>query len=109
MSNAILFLEGNAAEGGWMGTIGLFLPFLVVFAIVYFFMIRPEKKRRQQIYNMQKDIVQGDKIVTIGGIYGKVEQLTDYTVTIVVADGTRFKVEKGAIKGKQPEEAPKEQ
>jgi len=83
---------------GWEGLLTLFVPLVIIFVIFYFLMIRPEKKRQAQVAAMQGSVQKKDKIITIGGIYGIVDDVKDNIVTIVVASGARMKVEKTAIK-----------
>jgi preprotein translocase subunit YajC len=79
-------------------TILMFAPILVLFVVFYFFMIKPEKKRQQTVASMQSQLQKNDKIITIGGIYGIIDDIKDNVVTIVVASGARMKIERGAIK-----------
>ena len=75
---------------------GLILPiaFLVIF---YFLVIRPQQKREKQVREMREALRVGDKIITIGGIHGKITELQDTTATLELATGLSIKVEKSAI------------
>jgi preprotein translocase subunit YajC len=75
-----------------------FLPIVAVVFVMYLFMIKPEKKRQQATFAMQNNLQKNDKVVTIGGMYGIVEDIKDDVVTILTAGGTRIKFEKAAIK-----------
>ena len=66
---------------------------LVVF---YFFMIRPNLKKQKEQKNFRANLKQGDKIVTIGGIHGKILEVTDTTV-LINTEGTKIRMEKSAI------------
>ena len=66
-----------------MGTVG---PILVMVAIFYFLLYRPQKKQQKQRRNMLDSLHVGDKIVTIGGIYGTIEQLHEKTLQLKIAD-----------------------
>lgn len=66
---------------------------LVVF---YFFMIRPNLKKQKEQKNFRANLKQGDKIVTIGGIHGKILEVTDTTV-LINSEGTKIRMEKSAI------------
>ena len=76
----------------------LLLPIGLVFVFFYFFMIKPEKKRQQKVATMQGAVQNGDKIITIGGIYGIIDEVSDNVITITVASGARMKLERYAIK-----------
>jgi len=66
---------------------------LVVF---YFFMIRPNLKKQKEQKNFRANLKQGDKVVTIGGIHGKILEVTDTTV-LINSEGTKIRMEKSAI------------
>jgi preprotein translocase subunit YajC len=81
-----------------MNNLMLFAPIVLVFIFFYFFMIKPEKKRQQTVVQMQSSIKKNDKVLTIGGIYGIVDDIKDEVVTLTIASGARMKVERAAIK-----------
>lgn len=71
---------------------------VLIFVIFYFFLIRPENKRKKKQENMRNNITLGDEIVTIGGIIGKVVQVTEETITIETGeDRVRVQFKKWAI------------
>ena len=82
-----------AQQGGW-GT--LFVYCLVVFAIVYFLMVRPNKKRMAEYQKMIDSIKVGDRIMA-AGIYGKVKKIGEKTVELEIAKGVVIEVSKNAI------------
>ena len=82
------------AEGGGMSTIFMFGLIIVVF---YFFMIRPQAKKAKQMKQFREATQKGDRVVTIGGIHGKVAEVKETTLTIEVEGGMKMKVEKNAI------------
>ena len=86
--------EGQA-QGSGMGSTLLFI--LLIFVVFYFFMIRPQQKKQKQIQEMRDALKSGDKIVTIGGIHGKIINVQETTFIIEVEDGTRLKIEKSAV------------
>ncbi len=73
------------------------LPLLLVFVVFYFFMIRPQMKKQKELTNYRNAIAKGDKIITTGGIYGKVLEVTDSVITIEIANDVRIRVDKNAI------------
>lgn len=85
----------SASAGGGFSSI-FFL--IIIFVVFYFFMIRPENKRKKQLNEMRDNTAVGDEIVTIGGIMGKVVQVTGDTVTFETGeDRVRMQVTKWAI------------
>ena len=79
---------------------------VVVFAIMYFLMIRPENKRKKEQEEMRNNICLGDEIITIGGMVGKVVQVTEETVTFETGeDRVRVQVKKWAIQTNERAEA----
>lgn len=84
------------------------LPFIILFVVFYFLLIRPQQKRAKEHRNMVQNIAKGDEIVTAGGLVGKVVELGDNFIEMEVADNVRVKIQrpmlasvlpKGTIKG----------
>lgn len=73
------------------------LPFVLMFAIFYFFLIRPQQKRTKARNQMLASVKKGDKIVTIGGLHGKIVELTDDTFVLLANDTTRLTFNRSAI------------
>jgi len=73
------------------------LPFLLVFVVFYFLLIRPQQKRQKERAAMLNSVEKGARIVTIGGMHGTIEAITDDTVTLRVAEGTTLVFERSAI------------
>ena len=82
------------AEGQSSWTMPLMLA--AVFAVMYFFMIRPQMKRQKEAKTFRDGISKGDKIVTIGGVHGKVISVSDLTVMVELESG-KVRVDKTAI------------
>jgi preprotein translocase subunit YajC len=80
---------------------GSSLPMLLmiggVILVFYFFMIRPQQKKQKQMNNFRESLKRGDKIVTIGGIHGKITDVQEGTFIIEVEDGTKLRIEKAAV------------
>lgn len=70
---------------------------IAIIAIFYFFMIAPQQKKQKKINAFRDSLKNGDKVVTIGGIYGRVREIKDNTIILEVADGVRIKFDKSAI------------
>ncbi len=72
---------------------------LVMFVLVYFFMIRPQKKQEKEVNNMRNALVVGDEITTIGGIIGKIVSIKDETLVLETSrDGTKIRILKSAVR-----------
>ncbi len=89
-------LQGQQAQGGG---IQMIVMMVVLFAIVYFFMIRPQNKKQKEIQKFRNSLTVGQKIVTIGGIHGVIKSINDdeATVTVEVATGVKMVFSKDAI------------
>jgi preprotein translocase subunit YajC len=93
-----IILAAQAAQGG--GSMTSFLIMMVaIFAIMYFFMIRPQQKRQKEIQNFQNTLQEGTAVVTGGGIYGTVKKidLTTGIIEVKIADGVVIKVDKAYV------------
>ena len=87
----MFYILQAAPEGGGYSQ----LIFLVaIIAIFYFFMIRPQNKKRKELMNFRSNLKKGDTIITQGGIHGSIVSISDTTVTISVDSNTKLKVEK---------------
>ena len=97
--------SGTASAGG--GLLGMFIPMILIVAVMYFFMIRPQKKKDKAVKDMLNALKVGDRILTIGGIYGTITGLRDDQVIISVgAQKTTMHMARWAIKS--VEDAPLE-
>jgi preprotein translocase subunit YajC len=74
-----------------------FLPLVLIVIVFYFFMIRPQMKKQKDQNKFRDGIEKGDKIITIGGIHGKIVEISDKTFIIEVEGGNRLKIEKTAV------------
>ena len=70
--------------GGIVSLIVSMLPMVLIFVVFYFFMIRPQKKKDKQVKDMLAALKKGDRVCTIGGIYGTIEHIKDDTITLAV-------------------------
>lgn len=83
------------AQGG--GDFSFILMMVAIFAIMYFFMIRPQNKKQKEIANFRKNLEVGQSIITAGGIYGKIKEIEDNSVVVEIASGVKIKVDKNSI------------
>lgn len=79
------------------GAMEMLFPFILVFAIFYFLVIRPQVKRQKVHQKFISELKRGDEILTTSGIFGTIEGLTDRFVTLEVADGVSIKVLRSQI------------
>ncbi|HJV44282.1 MAG TPA: preprotein translocase subunit YajC [Bacillota bacterium] len=86
--------EGATAGGGFLGSV---LPLVLMFAIFYFLLIRPQQKKQKQRNSMLSELKKGDKVVTIGGIHGTIVELKEDTAILKISEATRITIERGAI------------
>jgi len=91
------FAEGGAAGG--LAPLMQFLPFILMFVVVYFLIIRPQKKRDDECKDFINKLTKGSEVLTNSGILGTVTGINDNFVTLEVSDNTRIKVLKTAIAG----------
>ncbi len=83
----------GAQQNGWWS----FLPLLLIIVVFYFFFIRPQMKRSKDQKKFKETLQKGQKIITIGGIHGRIVEMQETTVTIEVENSVRLRVEKSAI------------
>jgi len=90
-----IFLADAPAAGGsiWQ----LLLPFVLMFVVFYFLLIRPQQKKQKQRNAMLHQLKKGDKIVTIGGLHGTILEISDDTVVLRVNDTTKLTFDRSAI------------
>lgn len=75
------------------------LPLILIIVVFYFFMIRPQMKKQKQLRNFRQSLKVGDKIITSGGIYGKINDIRDNVVIVEVEDKMRIRVDINSIFG----------
>lgn len=92
--NLFLFMPADS-EGG--SGLGAFLPLILIILVFYLFFIRPQMKKQKDLKKFREAIKKGDKIITIGGIHGKIVEEQERTFTIEVEGQNRLKIEKTAV------------
>ena len=88
---------GAPANGAEQNPIMTFLPMILIIVVFYFFMIRPQMKKQKEVTAFRNSLAKGDKVVTTGGIYGKIIELKDNTVLLQVDDNVKIRVDKAAL------------
>jgi preprotein translocase subunit YajC len=81
--------------GGGIGS--FFVPLIFIFIIMYFVMIRPQKKRQEQQQKLMAGLKTGDRVVTNAGIHGLISNVKESTVLVKVADNVKIEMEKSAV------------
>lgn len=94
---ALLAQTQPAAPAAPGGGLGVFVPFVLVFVIMYFILFRPQKKRQQEQQRLMSALKTGDRIVTSAGIHGLIANVKETTVIVKVADNVKIEMEKSAI------------
>ena len=89
-----ILLQAQSGGGGGMMSI---LMIVMLFVIMYFFMIRPQQKKQKEIQKMREGLKVGDRIITSGGVYGKIKEIEDTAFIIEIANGVRVKVDKASV------------
>lgn len=91
----ILLQDAAAPQGG--SPYSSIIMMVALVAIFYFFMIRPQSKRQKEIRKFREALTEGQKVITAGGIHGKVKAIKDATVLVEIADNVRITVDKASI------------
>ena len=93
MTLTTILLE-NAPQGGGLSGMLMIVAMIVIF---YFFMIRPQSKKQKEIKKARDAMQNGDKVITAGGIHGKIKDISENTILIEVAPGVSLKVDKTSV------------
>jgi len=91
-----MFGSTSGAAGG-MGAIQQFIPLILMFAIFYFLLIRPQQKKAKEHRLLLENIKKGDHVITAGGVHGKIASVEDGIVGLEVATGVVIKITKSYI------------
>src|SRR6056297_4354497 len=83
--------------GGEQNPLVSLWPLLLIIVVFYLFMIRPQVKKQKELRKYRQSLQNGDKVITTGGIYGKIIEVSDQSVVIEVQDQSRMKIDKNAI------------
>lgn len=96
--NELMYVVLTSQGGGKdQNPIMTFLPILLIIVVFYFFMIRPQMKKQKEAKQFRESLKRGDKVVTVGGIYGKINDIHEQTVTLEIADQVKIKVDKNGL------------
>jgi preprotein translocase subunit YajC len=89
-----LFLQD---QPGGLGGAATWLPFVLIIVVMYFFMIRPQAKKAKEQSKFKESLDKGEKIVTIGGIHGRILEVRDTTFVMEVGNGVKMEIEKSSV------------
>ena len=92
MNFAFISLQAQAG-----GDYSFLIMMVAIFAIMYFFMIRPQNKKQKEIQNFRKNLQVGQDVISAGGIYGKVKAIEDNVVVLEIASGVKIRIDKNSI------------
>ena len=95
MNNLFSYLMAPPEDG--QSPFGSLFFIILIIVIFYLFMIRPQQKKMREAKKFRDSLKKGNKVVTIGGIHGKIESISETTITITTAGGGKLKVEKSAV------------
>ena len=97
MSNLLNLILMPQPQGGESNQMSFFIMMALMIVVFYFFMIRPNVRKQKELRNFRDALKKGDKIITTGGIYGKINNISENIATIDVGNNVIIKVDKSAI------------
>ncbi len=95
--NSILFITAQANPPAGNSPMSMFLMMGLMILVFYFFMIRPQIKRQKEMAKFRAALQKGDKVVTTGGLYGKIEEIKDNIIVLEIAPNVKVKVDKSVV------------
>ena len=95
MNKSVILMQQN--EASFMDILLSQLPIFLIFLVLYFFILRPNRQKQESIKSMQENLSKGDRVVTVGGIHGKVISLKKNKVIIKVSSDSELTVDNVAI------------
>jgi len=91
--NVIFLQAANQGSGNWSFLVMMGL----IFVVMYFFMIRPQQKKQKELAKFRSNLAKGDKVITIGGIYGVVIEVKEQYILVEVDSNVKLRIDKSAI------------
>lgn len=92
------YAQDAAPQGGLMS----FLPLIVIFAVFYFMLIRPQMKRSKEHRQLVSQLAKGDEVVTNGGLLGRITDVSETFITLEVAENVKIKLQRQAVASVMP-------
>ncbi len=93
----IAYAMGQSGSGQGAGGFASFVPIILMFAVFYFLLIRPQQKKNKDLAEMIRNLKKGDRVSISGGIHGRITGLSDAVLTVEIADKVRVKVARGSV------------
>lgn len=90
-------LQAAGAQGAASGQWTMWVMLLLIFVVMWFFMIRPQRKQQKELQKFRDGLQKGDKVVTVGGIFGTVVEIRDKSVLIEVDRDVKIRVDKNSL------------
>ena len=94
------FAQSGAAQAPSL--IGSLLPLILIFAVFWFLLIRPQQKRQKEHKQMVEALAKGNEVITNGGLLGRITKVSDHFVTLEIADGIEVRVQRVSIASLMP-------
>jgi preprotein translocase subunit YajC len=88
-----IFLQAFGDENSLIS----FLPIVLIVIVFYFFMIRPQQKKAKEAKKFREALGKGDKVITIGGLHGKIAEIKDQYIVLTIANGVDVRIQKSAV------------
>jgi len=95
--NFMTLLQTAAPQGGATGGWTMWVMLLLIFVVMWFFMIRPQRKQQKELQKFRDGLQKGDKVVTVGGIFGTVVEIKEKSVLIEVDKDVKLRVDKNSL------------
>jgi len=95
MNLLFVFLQGTTSKGG--GSLSFLVMMVLIFAVMYLFMIRPQQKRQKELAKFRNALERGQKVITAGGIYGTIKEVKDSYVLVEIDRDVTIRVDKSMV------------
>ena len=95
MLSTIILQANSSQQSGSLWS--MLIMFALIFLVMYFFMIRPQRKQQKALDEMRKALTKGDKVITVGGIYGTIAEVDETSVLIKVDGDVKLRVDKNSV------------
>jgi len=92
--SSLLFIIAQQQQ---QSLVSMLLPMVLIIVVFYFFMIRPQMKRQKDLAKFRSALQKGDKVVTTGGLYGKIEEIKDNVIVLEIAPNVKVRVDKSVV------------
>jgi len=97
MINLVNIITMMQPQGEDANPLSTFLPLILIVVVFYFFMIRPQVKRQKDLKNFRESLAKGDKVITTGGIYGKITAINENLISMEISKDVVIKIDKTAV------------